>query len=750
MNEPTRGGIVDDDEATLAVDVDKEPVEANRRAFEGWRFTLIATLAALYAGFHMAALNGLSLSGLTGIEIGFLPSFPLETWNFRIAHVAGALFLGFVLYGARTGFADTDAARGVRATDWAAGVLLICAFVACAAAVSFALRIGAGEMWNGVAPEFRDAEIRWFGVPLLIATAGGIVLGWLDRSPRHRFSVPDLLLGVCALAVAIYLITIYGTLMRNSTGTPFAPIGISLAAIAGSALILELTRRVAGLALVIIAGIFLAYVFTGHLMPGFLNSPRIDWARFFSQVYTDAGILGPTTAVSSTYIILFIIFAAFLQASKVGDYFINFAFAAAGRARGGPAKVAIFASGLMGMINGTSAGNVVATGSLTIPLMKRVGYHKKTAGAVEAAASTGGQIMPPIMGAGAFIMAEVTGIPYTEIAVAAIIPAILYFVSVYFMVDFEAAKLGMRGMREDELPKFARLVKQVYLFIPIIILIYALFAGYSVIRAGTLATVAAAVVSWLTPYRMGPRAIAKAFELAGIMSIQIIAVCACAGIIVGVISLTGVGARFSSLLLGIADASQLLALFFAMCISILLGMGMPTTAAYAVAASVVAPGLVQLGIPLLTAHFFVFYFAVLSAITPPVALASYAAAGISGANPMETSVASFKIGIAAFIVPFMFFYNGAILMNAPWVEIVRAGITAVVGVFLLSSGVQGWFVGQRAVWFVRAALIGAALFMIEGGLVSDALGVALAGGAWAIQRFVRPEPGATIAVRGAD
>jgi TRAP-type uncharacterized transport system fused permease subunit len=214
--------------------------------------------------------------------------------------------------------------------------------------------------------------------------------------------------------------------------------------------------------------------------------------------------------------------------------------------------------------------------------------------------------------------------------------------------------------------------------------------GYSVIRAGTYATAAAAVVSWLTPWRMGPRAIARAFELAGIMSIQIIAVCACAGIIVGVISLTGVGARFSSLLLGLAETSQLLALFFAMCIAILLGMGMPTTAAYAVAASVVAPGLVQLGIPMLTAHFFVFYFAVLSAITPPVALASYAAAGISGANPMETSVTSFKIGIAAFIVPFMFFYNAALLLDGSWPEVIRAGATATIGVWLLSAGVQGW------------------------------------------------------------
>jgi TRAP transporter 4TM/12TM fusion protein len=422
-------------------------------------------------------------------------------------------------------------------------------------------------------------------------------------------------------------------------------------------------------------------------------------------------------------------------------------------------------------------------------------------------------------------MAEITGIPYQEIAIAAIIPAVLYFVSVYYMVDFEAAKLGMRGMREDELPKLAVLVKQAYLFVPILILIAALFMGYSVIRAGALATIAAVVVSWALPehfalrsgrwtlqrllvlalavvsvallllYLTSPAAepgaeiagplatlslvttllvvatfawvtlrevmggaeagvgltgTLKAFELAGIMAIQIIAVCACAGIIVGVISLTGVGARFSNVLLGLAGVSQLLALFFAMCIAILLGMGMPTTAAYAVAASVVAPGLVELGIPTLTAHFFVFYFAVLSAITPPVALASYAAAGISGSNAMETSVASFKIGIAAFVVPFMFFYNSALLMEGGWLEVARAGITAVAGVFLLASGVQGWAMGARAAWYIRLALIVAALTLIEGGWMTDLVGIALAAAAISLQRFVHPNPDAGLTVRGAD
>ena len=735
----TTDQTIDDqtDGPVLAEGVDEEPVEHNRRIFTGRTYLVVAGISAFYALFHMAALNGWSISSWTGINIPFLPVFPMETWNFRIVHVAGALILGFTLYSARA-FPDEDA--DVHSPiDYLAYLALLPALYACWTALGFAADIQGGVMWNGMDEGIRTAEIYHYGYPLIAATIAGIVLGWVRPRVRGTIAPADLVLSVCGVAVAMYLITIFGTLMRNSTGTPFAPIGMSIAAVAGTALIMELTRRVAGMALIVIAGIFLVYVFVGDMLPGFLNAPDITWQRFFSQVYTDAGILGPTTAVSSTYIILFIIFAAFLQASKVGDYFVNFAFAMAGRARGGPAKVAIFASGLMGMINGTSAGNVVATGSLTIPLMKKVGYKPTTAGAVEAAASTGGQIMPPIMGAGAFIMAEITGIPYTDIAIAAIIPAILYFVSIYFMVDFEAAKLGMRGMREDELPKLKDMIRRVFLFLPIIILIAALFMGYSVIRAGTLATASAAVVSWFTPYRMGIASVTKAFELAGIMSIQIIAVCACAGIIVGVISLTGVGARFSSVLLNIAEANQLLALFFAMCIAILLGMGMPTTAAYAVAASVVAPGLVQLGIPLLTAHFFVFYFAVVSAITPPVALASYAAAGISGANPMATSVASFKIGISAFIVPFMFFYNGAILMDGTWVEVIRAGVTAVFGVFLLSSGVQGWWVGNHAGWPIRIGLLLVALCMIAGGLLTDLIGVGGAVALYLMARITQPK-----------
>lgn len=687
---------------SIADGVDEDIVESNRRLFTGWQFLLFAALAIAYSSFHLISLN----------------VYPMETWSFRIVHIAGALILGYGLFaGAR--FADDHHQASSAWIKWVSYVLLI------PAAYTLAQVFLMQQTLSGGAMRIDPSVENWhFGYPLMATTAGAIVLSWFYRQARHRFNPADLVLMVCALASAGYLLVAYNTNIRMSTGTSFAPSGISWAAIAGSLLILELTRRVAGLALVVISGVFLTYVFAGPYLPGFLGYPGLSLQRFFSQVYTDAGILGPTTAVSSTYIILFIIFAAFLQASKVGDYFVNFAFAAAGRARGGPAKVAIFASGLMGMINGTSAGNVVSTGSLTIPLMKKVGYPARSAGAIEAAASTGGQIMPPIMGAGAFIMAEVTGIPYTEIALAAVIPAILYFASIYFMVDFEAARKGMRGMRKDEIPLFSKLVKQIYLFAPIIILIVALFMGYSVIRAGTLATASAAVVSWISPNKMGFRAILRALQIAGTMSIQIIAVCACAGLIVGVISLTGVGARFSSLLLGLAGVSQLLALVFAMLISILLGMGMPTTAAYAVAASVVAPGLINIGIEPLIAHFFVFYFAVVSAITPPVALASYAAAGISGDNPMGTSVASFKIGLAAFIVPFMFFYSPAMLMEGSPMQILRVGVTATLGIVLLSGMVQAWFFGPVNAWQRVLMLVGA-MFMIYGGIYTDVLGLAI-------------------------
>lgn len=679
------------------------PLGHNERDLSGVVGKLIFFTCVFYTLLHLYALN----------------ISPIETWAFRIIHVAGGLVVGFALIAAYT-LDRHKKPVPLSLLQRSVMVPVSLAVLLSAAGITYAWL--SREFMGQMPPNWLLPQIAWL---LAIGTTAAVVSAWVWKSAdNERIHWADWVLMLAAIVVAAYLLFVINR-WRMAAGTPMVGQTEFLVALAGVFLIMELTRRVAGLALIIITAVFLAYAFAGPFLPGILEHRGYSVQRFFTYIYTDNGILGPTTAVSSTYIILFITFAAFLQASRVGDYFVNFAFAAAGRARGGPAKVAVFASGLMGMINGTSAGNVVATGSLTIPLMKKVGYHPRSAAGIEAAASTGGQIVPPIMGAGAFIMAEVTGIPYTEIAIAALIPAALYFLSIYFMVDLEARREGMSGLTKDQLPVFKEMIKQVYLFLPIIILVSTLFMGYSVIRAGTLAMASAAVVSWFTPYRMGPKALLEALSLGARMAIPLIAVCACAGIIVGVISLTGVGARFASMLLNIADASHLLALFFAMCISILLGMGMPTTAAYAVAASVVAPGLQQIGIPPLVAHFFVFYYAVLSAITPPVALAGYAAAAISGTDPLKTAMTSFKFGLAAFIVPFMFFYSPALLMDGTWGEIIGVFVTAGIGIYLLAAAIQGWFLNGGVNLVQRGLLLVAALAMIAGGLMTDVVGLGL-------------------------
>src|SRR5690625_1876463 len=511
-----------------------------------------------------------------------------------------------------------------------------------------------------------------------------------------------------------------------------------IVATVGILLVLEITRRSSGWMLPILAGIFIAYSFLGPYLPGILNHNGYAFDRFITYIYGLDGVFGITTDVSSKYIILFIIFGAFLQMSGVGQYFIDVAFRLAGWMRGGPAKVAVFASALMGMINGTSAGNVVATGSLTIPLMKKTGYRPQFAAATEATASAGGQILPPIMGAGAFLMAEITGIAYSEIIIATIIPAILYFVSVYFMVDFQALKDDLKGVPRNLLPETAKLVKQAYLFIPIILLIFLLVSGYSVIFAGTVGIVLCFVLSlFRKETRMGIVKVLEALELGMKNSLQLIAIIATAGIIVGVIALTGVGQRFSTMLLTIADNNILIALVFAMLLSIILGMGMPTTAAYAVAASVVAPGLVRMGMEPLLAHMFVFYYAVISAITPPVALAAFAAAGITGTDPMKTAAEAFKIGLAAFIVPFMMFYSPELLLlSDDNLAIILAVITALIGVYFLSAAVQGWFFRKRTTWYTRVLLLAIAVLLMLSGLTTDAIALGLIVVAFMIQKFV--------------
>ncbi len=397
----------------IARGVDAETFAANQRRPEAMIGRLMAALCAAYTIFH----------------VGVMYLYPLEPWVYRLIHVGGGLAIGFLLFSAAAlpEEEEDDPRRRLKLALMAPGAAAVT--VAFLQAAGFFFGIGGVDQ---AAP--KDALVLSFGWPLLLGTLWLAALGWvMPGRSRTRIDLADAFLALAAVTVALYIIH-HAPFLRLRAGTALAKDADMFAAAAGVFLILEMTRRLAGLALVIIAGIFVLYAFVGPWLPGILEHRGYTASRFFTYVYTDQGILGPTTAISSTYIILFVAFAAFLQASRVGEYFVNFAFAAAGHLRGGPAKVAVFGSGLMGMINGTSAGNVVATGSLTIPLMKKVGYKPQTAGAVEAAASSGGQILPPIMGAGAFIMSEITGIPYTEIVIAAIIPALLYFACVFFNV----------------------------------------------------------------------------------------------------------------------------------------------------------------------------------------------------------------------------------------------------------------------------------------------------------------------------
>lgn len=561
-------------------------------------------------------------------------------------------------------------------------------------------------------------------IHLSLASVIGFALfsGWRQRN-KSKIHMLDWLAILASVLISFYIWINLSELQFRAGVLPTT--SDFIVSLVGVILVLELTRRTSGWALPVLAFIFILYAFIGPYLPGILHHNGYSGERFFSYIYGLNGIFGTTIDVSSKYILLFIIFGSFLVSSKVGNYFVDFSFSIAGGLRGGPAKVAVFSSGLMGMMNGTSTGNVVSTGSLTIPLMKRVGYRPKFASAIEATASTGGQIMPPIMGAGAFIMAEVIGVPYSEIMIAAIIPAILYFVSIYFMIDLEAVKQGLSGLKRSQLPSFKKILKRSYLLIPIIVLFGMLLSGYSIVRSGTVTIITCLVVSWFSKYsRMGLKATLLALENGAKNAVQLIAVCACAGIIVGVIALTGIGQRVSNILLGVADGNILLALFFAMIIAIILGMGMPTTAAYAIVASVVAPGLVQIGFEPIIAHMFVFYYAVISAITPPVAVAAFAAAGIGGTDPMKTSLQAFRLGIAAYIVPFMFVYSTPLLMMGSAMEITLGVITSLIGIYLLAAAVQGYFFGYIH-WLQRIVLLGASLLLINATLFWDVIGLCL-------------------------
>lgn len=573
---------------------------------------------------------------------------------------------------------------------------------------------------------FRAVHVAWGGA-----------IGFMLYAPLarvRRVGVPwyDWLLVAVSIACGVYVtVEVDGLLFRaGATWTP-ADVVVGLL---GTLLVLEFARRAAGLALPIIAGVFILYSFVGPWMPGVLHHKGFPFERFFTYMYSEYGIFGVTTQVSSSYIILFVCFAAFLSVSKVGEYINDLCNALFGWARGGPAKAAVASGVLFGSISGSAVANVVASGMVTIPMMRKVGYDRSTAAAIEATSSTGGQITPPVLGAGAFLMAEITGIPYGEIALAAVLPALLFYIACWIHVDLHAIRLGLTGLSRSELPAIGLMLRRLYLFAPIVVLVWALLAGYSPFRAGALGIIAAIVVSWLYKEgRVGPRRVIEALNLAARDTVQLVAVCACAGIIVGVVALTGIGGRFSQLLLGLAGQSELIAMIFAALISLILGMGMPTTAAYAIGAAVVAPGLTKMGVPPLVAHLFIFYFAVISAITPPVALASFAAAGMAQADPWKTSWTALKMGLATFLVPFMFFYSPVLLMKGEWPAIAQAVVSASIGVWMLAAATEGWMV-KPVPMPLRVVLFIAALFLLHPGTTTDVIGLAAGAAVFVWQR----------------
>jgi TRAP transporter 4TM/12TM fusion protein len=496
----------------------------------------------------------------------------------------------------------------------------------------------------------------------------------------------------------------------------------------GVLLTLEAARRVVGMPMVIIASIFLLYAYFGPYFPGFMTHRGYSIQRIVSHMYfTTEGILGIPLGVSASFIFLFILFRTFLDRTGIAKLFIDIANSIAGWASGGPAKVAVISSALEGTYSGSSVANTVGSGSFTIPMMKKLGYRPEFAGAVEASASTGGQIMPPIMGAAAFLMAEFLGIPYIEIAKAAAIPACLYFIGVLIEVHLEAKRCGLRGMSREEIPRFLDVVKyRIHLFIPMVVLFYILIEGYTPSFAALMGLLVAILAGLpLKETRMGVRDILEALEAGARGALGVAIACATAGIMVGVVTLTGIGLKMAGGLVDLAGGNLLLSLVFTMIASIILGMGVPTTATYVICSTIAAPALVLQGVPVLAAHMFVFYFGIVADITPPVALAAYAGASIARANPFRTAVESTKLAIGAVIVPYVFCYSPSLLLiNSTPLQLTQNLITASCGMFGVGAAMIGYcWTHMHAL--ERLLFLGAGLMLIDPGTYSDIAGLCL-------------------------
>lgn len=539
------------------------------------------------------------------------------------------------------------------------------------------------------------------------------------KSAKLQNFVPwyDILLGVIGTGSFFYYVFNFSTMAQKATRITSLDVIIG---IIGILIIAEVCRRVVGLPILVVATAFIVYAFASGY-----SINRIVYTLF----YTLDGVIGTPIGVCSTFIVLFIILGSFLEKTNIGTFFIDIANSIAGFSSGGPAKVAVISSALEGMYSGSSVANTVGSGSVTIPVMKKTGYDRDFAAAVEAAASTGGQIMPPIMGAAAFLMAEMTEMPYSTIAVAAIFPAVLYFAGIFLMVHFEARKLGLKGLPKEQIPNFFKLfLKKGYLFIPIVVLIATMSVGYTASRAACLAILASIIVSMFRKdTRLTPKTFVESLENGAKNTIGVAAACAIAGIIVGIVSLTGIGLKLADGLLMLSGGIDIIALFLTMIACIVLGMGVPTTANYVIMATITAPIILKLipETPVLAAHMFVFYFGIVADITPPVALAAYAGAAISGGNPIRTGVIATRLAITAFIIPYIFVLNPAMLLiNTSVFNVIQIVITSSIGMFAIAGGLEG-YMKKKLPWWQRIIAITGGLGMIDPNLTTDFFGLLL-------------------------
>jgi TRAP transporter 4TM/12TM fusion protein len=547
-----------------------------------------------------------------------------------------------------------------------------------------------------------------------------------NMSKDKKIPIYDFALAIIAAIPLVYLIVELDTIAMTRSGLP-TPTDLAMGFILIVCL-LEATRRISNPILPGLAIAALLYCYFGQNMPEMLMHRGYSIKRIINHMYLGTeGIFGTPLEVSSTFVFMFILFGSVLEKTGMGKFIIDLSLALAGWSTGGPAKVAVVSSGLMGTISGSSVANVCTTGMFTIPLMKSVGYKPSFAGAVEAVASTGGQIMPPVMGAGAFIMAQFLGVGYIEVAIAAIIPALLYYFAVMVQVHFEASRLGLTGLSRDQLPSIVKLMKEKgFLLIPLVAIIYLLVAGYTPLMAAFAGIWVSIVLSWLNKEtRLTPARLFGAFEAGARSALAVACACACVGIVVGTGTLTGLALRIAGAIVALAGGKLILTLFFTMCASILLGTGLPTTANFIVTSTMAAPALLQLGVEPIAAYMFVFYFGIAADLTPPVALAAYAGAGIAGSDPMKTGVTSFKLALAGFIVPYVYVYNPMLLfVNAEPLPMIQATITALIGVFLLAMCTIGYYKVPMNPFLRVVALIGA-LGLIDPGTITDLIGLVL-------------------------